>query len=233
MLLVRTEDINHIFECFSKLRDLRKLKIIVRRFKGPSNAINDLGKVIGANLNLTHLELANYSGCEGSLSTIFGYVPTSSPLKLEHLGISYGFVNAMSIVPHIHSLTSVHWGDILSTVLHSERIFPPIITTASVDSRLINYLSQHPRIVSLSIHTNYEEFMGRTILEIMSRHSESLTYFSTNPSGLFSCLEHVKYNLLRLPKLEQLVLWYLEGWYTETDTDVPEELVSRQCSSKE
>ena len=135
-----------------------KLKVNIQRFSGrTSNVINDLGKVIGANLNLAHLELANYTGFEGYLSTIFGYVPTSSPLKLEQLGISYGFANAMAIVPHIHFLTSIHWGDILSTVPHSERIFPPIITTTSVDSHLIDYLSQHPRIVSLSIHANLWE----------------------------------------------------------------------------
>ena len=232
--LVGTEDMSRIFECFSKLHNLRKLKINVRCFKVP-NAINDLGKVIGANLNLTHLELVNYLGFEGNLSTIFGYVPASSPLKLEHLGISYGFSNSMAIVPHIHSLTSIHLGfrgDIL-TVLHSNRIFPPIIRTASVDSNLIDYLRQHPRIVSLSIHTNYEEFMGRTILEIMTRHSGSLTYFGTTPPGLFSCLEHVEYNFLQLAKLEQLVLCYestLEGWYSGTDIDVPGELVSRPCS---
>jgi hypothetical protein len=234
VLLVGTQDMSRIFECFSELHDLRKLKINVRCFQVP-NAINDLGKVIRANRNLTHLELVNYLGFEGNLSTIFGYVPTSNPLKLEHLGISYGFSDSRAIVPHIRSLTSIHLsfrGDILA-VLHSERIFPPIIRTASVNSQLIDYLRQHPRIVSLSIHTSYEEIMGRTILEIMTRHSESLTYFSTTPSGLFSCLEHVEYNFLQLAKLEQLVLCYdstLQGWYSGTDTDVPGELVSRQFS---
>ena len=234
VLLVGTEDMSRIFECFSKLHNLRKLKINVQCFKVP-NAINDLGKVIGANLNLTHLELGNQLGFEGDLSTIFGYVPTSSPLKLEHLGISYGFANSIAIIPHIRSLTSIHLsfrGDIL-TVLHSERIFPPIIRTASVNCDLIDYLSQHPRIVSLSIHTQYDEFMGRTILEIMTRHSESLTYFSTAPSGLFSCLEHVEHNLLQLTKLEQLVLCYestLPSWYSGTGVDVPVQLVSRQFS---
>jgi hypothetical protein len=232
-LLVETYDMSRIFECFSKLHNLCKLKIKVRCFIVP-NAVNDLGKVIGANLNLTHLELVNHLGFEGNLSTIFGHVPTSSPLKLEHLGISYGFSNVTAIIPHIRSLTSVQlsFQDDMLTVLHSERIFPPIIKTARVNSQLIDYLRQHPRIVSLSIPTNYEEIMGRTIFGIMAHHSDSLTYFSTTPSGLFSCLEHVECNFLQLVKLEQLVLYYvstsLQDRYSGTDMAVPGKLVSRQ-----
>ena len=231
-LLVQSYDMSRIFECFSQLHNLCKLKITVRCFIVP-NAVNDLGKVIGANLNLTHLELVNHLGFEGNLSTIFGYVPTNSPLKLEHLGISYGFSNATAIIPHIRSLTSVKlsFRDDMLTALHSERIFPPIIKTASVNSQLIDYLRQHPRIVSLSIPTNYEDIMGRAIFQIMAHHSESLTYLSTTPSGLFSCLEHVEYNLLQLVKLEQLVLCYdstgsLQGRYSGTDMAVPGKLVS-------
>ena len=62
----------------------------------------------------------------------------------------------------------------------------------------------------------------------MTRHSESLRYFSTNFSGLFSCLEHVDYNFSQLTKLEHLVLWY-EDLYSRTDVDVAEKLVSEQC----
>ena len=235
VLLVETYDMSRIFECFSQLHNLRKLKIDVRCFNVP-NAIDDLGKVIGANLYLTHLELVNSLGHEGNLSTIFSYVPTNSPLKLEHLGISYGFSNAAAIVPHIRSLTSIHLSfrsDSILTVLHSERIFPPIIRTANVNSLLIDYLSQHPRIVRLSVHTKYKEPVGRTIFEIMTRHAERLRYFSTTPSAFFSCLEHVEYNFLQFEKLEQLVLWYdssMEGRYSASDVSVPEQLVSRPLS---
>src|SRR6266550_5391669 len=74
--------------------------------------INDLGKVLGANPNLTHLELFRDAPSGVSFSTIFGYIPASSPLKLEHLGIcnisSSEDMDLRAIIPHIRSLTSIH-----------------------------------------------------------------------------------------------------------------------------
>ncbi|KAF8338389.1 hypothetical protein F5887DRAFT_517606 [Amanita rubescens] len=224
LLIDSQQNLRHIFKCFSKLRNLRKLEIWLglgdlKRYNPDwPSPINDLGKVIGSNPNLTHLDLHWAPGVagSGSFSTIFSHVPAGGPLKLEHFAISNSPSDVTAIVPHLRSLTSI---GILSAfvpctllvqVLHSERIFPPTIQMSHIDDHLVTYLSHHPRIVSLSIRAAFNEVFGRKILQIMALHSESLTYFATYSSSFISCLEHVEneLSLLQCTKLEQLLLWY-------------------------
>lgn len=225
-------DLSHISKCFSQLHGLHKLKIDVRGwhdklYRKRPNPINDLGKIIGANLTLTHLELFQNDGAGGNLSKMFDCIPLNSPLKLEHLSISDSFSDIKAIVPHARSLTSVtfspNYRQILP-VLHFNCIFPPIIQMTYVEDRMINYLRDNPRIVGLSIYGLYDEFLGGTIFEIMARHSASLTYFSTPAASFLNCLERVGNELLLLQctKLEQLVIWY--DFYLGTDLDVSREL---------
>ncbi len=217
----RQQNLSHIFKYCSRLRNLRKLKI---RFSGwrtsynqeRPNPINDIGKVIASNPNLTHLELDWMGTVEGSFSTIFSHVPAGSPLKLEHFAISNSPSDVRAIVPHVRSLTSIDLQSayvpcpLLVQVLHSERIFPSTIRTSHVDDHLITYLNHHPRIVSLSIDAAFDEVVGKKILQIMALHSESLTYFRTSCSSFISCLKHVENELLLLQctKLEQLLFRY-------------------------
>ena len=203
------------------------------RYQNRPNPINDLGRIIGANLNLTHLEIfqPNNYPPGGSLSKIFGYLPSDSLLKLEHLGLSDNFSEALEIVPHARSLRSIylygHKRVGILTVMYAERIFPPIVETTRVDQHLINYLNHHPQIVGLSIHNFY---LGRmpVILEIMAQHSESLKYFSAFSSCFFLSLDaQTEPLLLRCTKLEQLTIWYGCGhnYCSQTDYD---NLVSQQ-----
>jgi hypothetical protein len=224
LLIDDQQNLRHIFKCFSKLRNLRKLEIWLRlsglkRYNpdrlGP---INDLGKVIGSNPNLTHLDLhwpMATPRAAGSFSTILSHVPASCPLKLEHFAISNSPSDVTATVPHLRSLTSIGLLSasapckLLVQVLHSERIFPPTIQTSHIDDHLVTYLSHHPRIVSLSIYAAFNEVFGKKILQIMALHSESLTYFATYSSSFISCLERVENELLLLQctKLQQLLLW--------------------------
>jgi len=218
LLIDYEQDLSHIFECFSELHNLRKLRVEVpkwrwRLFRNRPNPINDVGKVLGANLNLTHLELFQHAFSGVSFSTIFGHVPASSPLKLEHLGIcdiGSSDSDIRAIIPHIRSLTSIDLGALrrsrLITLLHSECIFPPMIQIAGITQDAIDYLSDHPGLVGLSIRTN-SLFYKEKILEIMARHSGSLTYFSTDILNIYRS-RNVKDELLLLQftKLEQLVL---------------------------
>ena len=219
LLIDYEQDLSHIFECFSKLHNLRKLRIEVQKwrwrlFQNRPNPVNDVGKVLAANLNLTHLELFQHAFSGVSFSTIFGHVPASSPLKLEHLGIcdiksSDG--DLKPITPHIRSLTSIDLGDLrdsrLIALLHSECIFPPIIQTAWIGHCMIDYLSDHPGLVGLSVRTHTSESHRERVMEIMTRHSGSLTHFSTDILNFYRSWD-VKYELLLLQctKLEQLVL---------------------------
>ena len=182
---------------------------------GDCFTINDVGKVLGANLNLTHLELFQHANSGVSFSTIFGYVPASSPLKLEHLGIcdiGSSDSDLRAIIPYMRSLTSIDLGELrgsrLIALLHSERIFPAVIQIAWLGGYIINYLSDHPGLVGLSIRES--TLPGREkILEIMALNSGSLAYFSTNIVNLCFCGRwDVKHELLFLQctKLEQLVL---------------------------
>ena len=238
LLIKGDQDMKHITKCFSRLHNLRKLKIDVTCWFGvrdPSrncpHPLNVLGRIIGANLNLTHLELFqdDFYPIGGNLSKIFGYIPSNSPLKLEHLGLSDTFSDAQAIASHVRSLRSINLCASRSlnilTVLYVESIFPPIIETLGVDDFLINYLNHHPQIVGLSIHGFYPEVVGQTMLEIMARHSKSLTYFSTSSCFFASLHVQTEHLLRRCTKLEQLTIWYGNGYFSQTDFD---ELVSRQ-----
>lgn len=239
LLIKWDQDMKHIAKCFSRLHNLRKLKIHVCLWCESWNRphpMNDLGRIIGANLNLTHIELYQDDDgypVAGNLSQIFGYVPSGSPLKLEHLGLSNNLSDALAIAPHARSLRSItlcgYRSNGILPVLYAESIFPPIIEASRGDDLLISYLNHHPQIVSLSIHCIDPEFLGQTILEIMAQHSESLKYFSTS----FPCLSvslHVQteHLLLRCTKLEQLTIWYRNNYFSPTEF---EELVGRQWSN--
>ncbi|SRR6266550_2994460 len=237
LLIDYNQDLSHIYECLSKLHNLRKLRIEVRelyyyRNLPNPNRINDLGKILGANLNLTHLELFWQDAPSGvSFSTIFGHIPASSPLKLEHLGIcgispSAEDTDLRAIIPHIRSLTSIHlayplYSSRLIRLLHSERIFPPIIRTTfnePVSRDLIHYLNDHPEVISLSISRAWlPDPMTRNhiLLEMLARHSKSLTYFSVEIQSFFYfCNWNVQgeFSLLQCTKLEQLVLSSFGSW---------------------
>ncbi|KAF8345003.1 hypothetical protein F5887DRAFT_1199358 [Amanita rubescens] len=210
------QDLGYIFKCLSKLHNLRKLSVeILNSFNWYSNRpnpLNDLGKVIGANLNLTHFELFLHEHTQVSCSAIFGHVPAGSPLKLEHLSISDNFSNVEAIVPHIRFLNSINfyarYNQILP-VLHSERIFPPFIQASEIHNNLVDYLRGHPHIVSLSTNDDYNKATGTTILEIMAQHSESLKYFSTTSLGFRLCVIESFQNRLLLQQctnLDQLTL---------------------------
>ena len=243
LLLDYGQDLGYIFKCLSKLHTLHKLRIeIVNRcdywYRNRPNPLNDLGKVIGANLNLTHLELFLNKHIQVSCSAIFGHVPAGSPLKLEHLSISDSFSDVQAIIPHIRFLTSINfyaYYDQILPVLHSERIFPPFIQASVIHSNLFDYLSDHPHIVSLFIHNCYSEATGTTILGIMAQHSESLKYFSTTSSGFFRCLRPVQNELLlqQCTKLNQLMLVSCPyqvfcRFSSFAATAVPSEIVSEQ-----
>jgi len=239
LLIDYEQDLSHIFECFSKLHNLRKLRVEVSKWRwrllqNRPNPINDVGKVLGANLNLTHFELFQHAFSGVSFSTIFGHVPASSPLKLEHLGIcdirsSDGDLRA--IIPHIRSLTSIDLGASrgsgLITLLHSERIFPPMIQTANITQDVIDYLSDHPGLVGLSIRAS-TLFYKEKILEIMPRHSGSLTYFGIGILDIYQCwdIKH-ELSLLQCTKLEQLVL----SSCVDGSSNVSEYVVSEQSTN--
>ena len=236
LLIDGKQDLNVISKCFSQFHNLRKLMIDVRGWhvklhQNRPNPINDLGKIIGANLNLTHLELFQNDGAGGNLSKIFGYIPYNSPLKLKHLALSDNFSNVQAIASHARSLRSIDLSAYRSagtlTILRSECIFPPSIKVLRVDEHLIGYLRQHPQIVGLSIHTNYQEIFGRMMLELMAQHSESLKRFSTSFSGFFDCIKRVEneFLLLRCTKLEQLTLRH-DYYLRSPDLNVPQDLVS-------
>ena len=212
LLIDYGQDLSYIFKCLSNFHNLRRLKVEVLNRWYPNNwpnPLNDLGKAIGANLNLTHLELFLNELTHVSCSAIFGHVPADSPLKLEHLSISDSFSDFEAIVPHIRFLTSINlyaYYDRILPVLHSERIFPPFIQASAIHDHLFDYLRDHPRIVSLFIHSFYGEATGTKILGIMARHSESLKYFSTTSLGFFFCLRSAQNELLfqQCTKLNQL-----------------------------
>jgi len=232
LLIDHDQDLSYIFKCLSKLHNLRRLRVKVFYgywYHNRPNPLNDLGKVIGANLNLTHLELFLNKFTHVSCSAIFGHVPADSPLKLEHLSISDSFTDIEAIVPHIRFLTSINFYasyDQILPVLHSERIFPPFIQISVIRDHLVDYLRDHPRIVSLFIHSFYGEVTGATILGIMARHSESLKYFSITSLGFFSCLRSAQNELLlqQCTKLNQLML-VPPLFY---DGGLPREFVSEQ-----
>ena len=232
LLIDYEQDLSHIFKCFSELHNLRKLRVEVRkswyqrRIQNRANLVNDVGKVLGANLKLTHLELVFQHAFAGvSFSTIFGHVPASSPLKLEHLGICYiksSDNDIRAITPHIRSLTSIDLGDLpdssLIMLLHSERIFPPMIQTASITQNMIAYFGDHPGLVGLSIQkTSMDE---ERILDIVARHSGSLTYFSTDILNFHPRSRGV---MLQCTKLEQLVVSSLDGCCNELERKVSEQ----------
>ncbi len=240
LLLDYGQDLSYIFKCLSKLHNLRKLRIeIFNRcgywYPNRPNPLNDLGKVIGANLNLTHFELFLNGRIRVSCSAIFGHVPASSPLKLEHLSISDSFSDVQAIIPHIRFLTSISfyaYYDQILAVLRSERIFPPTIQVSIIRNNLLDYLRDHPRIVGLFVNNPYEEVAGTMILGIMAQHSESLKYFGTTSSGFSCSLRPVQNELLlqQCTKLNHLILvpWpYQEYCRLLSDTDaMPPEIVS-------
>ena len=215
------QDLNHIAKCFSRLHNLRKLTIGIRGwddervvYRSIPNPINDIGMIIGANINLTHLELFQSCGVRlgGNLAKIFAHVPSNSPLKLEYLGLSTYFSNLEAIAPHARLLKSIYlipggYGQIL-TIFRAECIFPPIIQVSYIYESLIDYLNHHPQIVGLSIHNMYNEPLGRMMLETMVQHSESLKDFCTPSSSFLRCLKHVQNELLflRFTNLEKLTL---------------------------
>ena len=230
------QDLSYAFECLSKLHNLRKLRVEILHWCGywyrhRPNPLNDLGKVIGANLNLTHLELFLHQYARVSCSALFGHVPAGSPLKLEHLSVSDSFSDVQAIVPHIRFLTSInlyaHYKEILP-VLDSERIFPPFIQASAIRANLFDYLKGHPHIVSLTIHDLYGDTHGTTMLGIMARHSESLKYFNTTAFGFYCSVRSVENGLLlqQCTKLDQLVLVPSQEPRFLSETVVPPEIVS-------
>ncbi|KAF8329610.1 hypothetical protein F5887DRAFT_116074 [Amanita rubescens] len=110
---------------------------IDKLYRKRPNLINDSGKIIGANLSLTHLELFQNEGTSPSSLTVLR-------LKVpEHLSISDSSPDITAIVAHARSLASIalcpNYRQILP-VLHFNCIFPPIIQMAYVEDRMINYL---------------------------------------------------------------------------------------------
>jgi hypothetical protein len=221
------QDLGYIFKCLSKLRNLRKLRVEIPKRHKP-NPLDGLGQVIGANLNLTHLELFLHDYSQVSCSEIFGHVPADSPLKLEHISISNSFSDVQTIIPHIRFLTSINFYarcDQIFPVLQSERIFPPSIKASDISNSLFDYLRGHPHIVSLSIHNTYEEAAGTSMLGIMVQHSESLKYFSTTAGGFYCSLQSIENILLLLQRTKLDQLMFIPHSYRLYGT---EKIVSKQ-----
>jgi hypothetical protein len=239
LMIDEEQDIAYFSYCLSKLSNLRKLKLDVRRctgkaFRPQTLQIDEFGKVLAANPMLTHLEVFQACCARGSFSRMFGFLPPERPLALEHLGISDNFRDWEAILPHIRPLTSIYarscWSSTIFTLLLRERIFPPIVKVIRVDDQFIDYISCHPRIVNLSVHNTYDDVAGRILLETMARHAETLEYFSTYASSLCRCLTQIQneFSLLQCTNLRQLVLHYDQFFlYLGTDMSIPVELVSR------
>ncbi|KAK2462662.1 hypothetical protein APHAL10511_005395 [Amanita phalloides] len=196
----------------SKLHNLRKLGIKFHYLRRKVNVdrdlgINRIGRIMAANPNLTHFDLAQGdNGQNIDLSSIFGHVPADRPLKLEHIGMYGSFEHPVAIVPHIRSLSSFHFADSEYTnVLLAEEIFPPVMSFGYVDEHTVEYLKRHPQITSLSFPDGGLE---QEIFEIMARHSETLTQFSCYASTVYWSCNHPNYQtqLLRCTNLKRLVL---------------------------
>ena len=232
------QDLRHVFECFSKLHNIRKLRIEVHHLTDwdlPNpDPIDDLGKVLGANLNLTHFELFQHTRSRVSFSTMFSHIPASTPLKLEHLGIhdtSLSDRDLGAIILHIRSLSSIYLAYPSQTrlimLLHSERIFPPVIQTTLADvtdqlpTDLIHYLNDHPGIIDLRLSLIEGWYSDprrgwNILLEILARHFESLTHLT-----FFCCGWHdqAEFLFLQCTKLEQLELSFTGSYYCNSVVD--------------
>ncbi|KAF8344983.1 hypothetical protein F5887DRAFT_1074901 [Amanita rubescens] len=208
---------SHLVKCVSKLHHLHKLKF---KFYYPrplcgddyrSPHVNAIGKIIAANPNLTHLEVAQ---CTGANNLDFGrmlrYIPADRPLKLEHISISHSCWHLAGLIPHIRSLTSVYLPDSrLLKKLLPESIFPPTMTLRFMDEPAIEYLDRHPQIVSLTFYHCSEEQHGETILKILSRHSETLTHLGSTVWYFIDFISRIECELalLQCTNLKQLVIY--------------------------
>ncbi|KAF8346544.1 hypothetical protein F5887DRAFT_959632 [Amanita rubescens] len=203
---------NYLIGCVCKLHKLRKLKITLRytltRFEMPrENQIDKLGKIIAANPDLTHLDLAYFSSAESySLTDLFRHVPSDRPLKLEHLGISDVFEPSFAFMPHIRSLTSCKFSNSqLLEPLLAQEVFPPIMDLGSFDDLTVAYLTRHPGLTSLTLR-NIDSGDTGNMLRILIRHSKTLTCLKMFGSVLVRALQdeqnaallHQYYNLRRL-----------------------------------
>ncbi|KAF8334571.1 ankyrin repeat-containing domain protein [Amanita rubescens] len=191
------EEFNHLVKCFSKLHNLRKLGFRFRHdFPQPNwlytpsdrnfglPRINEVGKIIAENSNLTHLEVTHSQADLGKnidLAQMLAYVPADYPLKLEHVCLSHSFRNLAALAPHIRSLTSIDLADprVLNELLR-QGVFPPTITLKEIDQHTIEYLDHHPEIISLTIFCPRHDPFGSTILRILSRHSKTLTHLGVS-----------------------------------------------------
>ncbi|KIL65315.1 hypothetical protein M378DRAFT_24115 [Amanita muscaria Koide BX008] len=216
LVIDKEQDFGYFSKSLSKLHNLRKLSLNVRRWYPESfrPQIDEFGPVIAGNPMLTHLELFQSCCSRVSLSRMFEQVPSNRPLALEHLGISEIVRDTDAILPHLGSLKSIHVRSCCSSTIFmlmlQKRIFPPVVKTERADSQFIDYISSHPTITSLSVHSLYDDTAGTMILETMARNGETLEYFSTCASSLGRCLNKVRNELLLLQctHLRQLVLRY-------------------------
>ncbi|KAM6495310.1 hypothetical protein JOM56_009933 [Amanita muscaria] len=235
LVIDEEQDIGYFSKSLSKLHNLRKLSLNVRR-RYPESfrpQIDEFGPVIAGNPMLTHLELFQSSFSQASLSRMFEQVPSNRPLALEHFGISDNFRDTDAILPHLGSLKSIHVRSSTSSAIFmlmlQQRIFPPVVETVRADSQFMDYISSHPIITSLSVHSLYDDIAGATILKTMARHCETLDYFSTCASSFCHCLGRVQNELLLLQctHLRQLVLGYVYVYFylgAERGVNVPSEL---------
>lgn len=223
------EAFGHLVKCVSKLHNLRKLRFSFY-YSRPgvgadyrSSRVNAIGKIIAANPNLKHLEVdQNWEASNLDFERMLKYVPADRPLKLEHIDLSHSCWNLAALIPHSRSLTSICIRDyrFLKYLLRNS-IFPPTMEIKGIDHRAIEYLDRHPQIVSLTFF-QYDDERG-AIMEILSRHSTTLTHFGTTFWYFSHCINHTaegELALLKCTNLQQLVIYFPKV------TDITPEMVS-------
>jgi hypothetical protein len=171
---------------------------------------------------LTHLELFEWNNAglyQRVIASVCNHLQTDSPLNLQHLGISDEPQNAVALVPHIRSLKSViqkrgsHPSTSIFSLLLSEQIFPPVITTECTDRKFVDYIMSHPGITHLSILEDVVALSCPcTTLNSLALHSQTLEYFCTFGKSFCAKLKcpSNELSLLRCTRLRQLVLHYDE-----------------------
>ncbi|KAK2464942.1 hypothetical protein APHAL10511_003018, partial [Amanita phalloides] len=204
--------VDYLVDSLCKLRNLRKLGVHFEynHFGGEPNAMRKFGKLIAANPHLTRLELARRDPYpDFTLYDLLKFLPADPPLKLEHFGLGSGFEPSAALIPHIRSLTSCYFTESrLLEILFAEGVFPPTMYTESDDEITINYLNNHPGIVSLTFMRGFKKIRSRAVFNILAQHSETLIYFQTTMRDFFEFLTD-SWNeslLLQCTNLKELVL---------------------------